>query len=359
MEPLFFKSMKSSLKPSRNRGVILITVLWIIVILTALSIGLSHRIFFGTTLIKNKMNSLKSRMAVESGLNYMRALLEKEELSTFTSLNDPLLNNETDFKDHQIGEGLGFTVSYEIYFPVCKTVYGLEPANGRLNLNHLTKAQVEKICDNASFKKEQMAALLDWIDEDDDPNNNGEGAEKDYYSGLEPPYTPSNKPLTSWTELYLVKGMTKEFADFLKTHFTLYGDGKVNINCATKETLAWLGMSDSLIEKIGKFITGDDGILGTEDDNSFKAPDTLIADLSNFESLSPEEISEFQAAAPFLTLTSNIFHARITPVIQGEPFPYQLTAVLDTQSQKTTFLKVDQDYLSGDNLKGQESQGQN
>ena len=49
-------------------------------------------------------------------------------------------------------------------------------------------------------------AILDWLDEDDEPHELG--AEADYYNTLETPYSPSNGPLASVEELLLVRGVT-------------------------------------------------------------------------------------------------------------------------------------------------------
>jgi DNA uptake protein ComE-like DNA-binding protein len=49
-------------------------------------------------------------------------------------------------------------------------------------------------------------AILDWIDPDDDQRESG--AERDYYTTLDPPYAPRNGPLGSIEELLLVRGVT-------------------------------------------------------------------------------------------------------------------------------------------------------
>ena len=49
-------------------------------------------------------------------------------------------------------------------------------------------------------------AILDWIDEDDEPRPYG--AEVDYYSTLPTPYSPANGPILSVEELLLVRGVT-------------------------------------------------------------------------------------------------------------------------------------------------------
>ncbi|TVQ01592.1 MAG: general secretion pathway protein GspK [Planctomycetaceae bacterium] len=51
-------------------------------------------------------------------------------------------------------------------------------------------------------------AILDWLDEDDEPRPFG--AELEYYSALPTPYAPKNGPIDSVEELLLVRGVTPE-----------------------------------------------------------------------------------------------------------------------------------------------------
>ena len=51
-------------------------------------------------------------------------------------------------------------------------------------------------------------AILDWIDEDDEPREYG--AEVDFYSGMTPPYTPQNGPLKTIEELLLIRGVVPD-----------------------------------------------------------------------------------------------------------------------------------------------------
>jgi general secretion pathway protein K len=83
-----------------------------------------------------------------------------------------------------------------------------------------------------------IEALIDWIDEDDDPLGFG-GAESSYYQGLDTPYTPRNGPMEFIEELLLVRGITPELYNGtegipgLANLVTPYGmDGKININTA-------------------------------------------------------------------------------------------------------------------------------
>jgi general secretion pathway protein K len=92
-------------------------------------------------------------------------------------------------------------------------------------------------------------AIMDWIDPDDETRPNG--AESDYYNGLEIPYACKNAPMDSVEELLLVKGITPEvfLGDPEKLQLpmtellTVYGHpkGRLNVNTAPYEVLQALG----------------------------------------------------------------------------------------------------------------------
>ena len=93
--------------------------------------------------------------------------------------------------------------------------YGFEDESTRLNLNTLSLA--DQAVENGGralllalpgMTEEIADAILDWLDEDDEPREFG--AEADYYSGLSPPYAPKNGPLDTIEELLLVRGVTPE-----------------------------------------------------------------------------------------------------------------------------------------------------
>ena len=112
--------------------------------------------------------------------------------------------------------------------------YGLQDESARLNVNALlvleensdglmavsslgASGEDELMTDNLAvamlmalpgMSEDTADAILDWIDEDDEPRPFG--AESEYYSGLPTPYEPANGPLQSVEELLLVRGVTPE-----------------------------------------------------------------------------------------------------------------------------------------------------
>lgn len=90
-------------------------------------------------------------------------------------------------------------------------------------------------------------AIIDWLDYGDMDAEEPEGAENDYYLGLENPFSCKNGPMNSIEELLLIKGITSElyFGDPeqeqlpLSEYLTVHGDwsGRINVNTAPEEVI--------------------------------------------------------------------------------------------------------------------------
>jgi DNA uptake protein ComE-like DNA-binding protein len=93
--------------------------------------------------------------------------------------------------------------------------FGLEDEAARINVNSLLDMEKKKkgsgqamLLALPGMTEEIADAILDWIDEDDEPRQFG--AEIDYYASLSPGYAPRNGPLLSVEELLLVCGMSAD-----------------------------------------------------------------------------------------------------------------------------------------------------
>jgi len=90
--------------------------------------------------------------------------------------------------------------------------YGITPEAGKININLAEEEDLTRLLESVLLDlgvenhPELTDALLDWLDEDDEPRANG--AERDYYEFLEPGYFPKNGPLDTLEELLMVKGFT-------------------------------------------------------------------------------------------------------------------------------------------------------
>ncbi len=136
----------------------------------------------------------------------------------------------------------------------------IEDEFGKLNLNALFNTRAQEPRENAVEILRRLIearqgdpsvvdAILDWLDDDDDPLPMG--AESEYYQQMPVPYRAKNGPMTSVEELLLIRGVTPElyFGDGtleqlpLSELLTVYGhrSGRVNVNTAQRELLVAVG----------------------------------------------------------------------------------------------------------------------
>ncbi|MGN0886670.1 MAG: general secretion pathway protein GspK [Candidatus Spyradenecus sp.] len=153
--------------------------------------------------------------------------------------------------------------------PDAEIFVAIEPEPARWNINKLTKAGFgdnadliwARILTVAGVPEEDQSALVDsfydWVDEDS-ITESADGAESEYYEGLETPYTCKNGPLDTVGELAFIKGFDRNggvllkggvwnpeetnserqvFVSGIEGLFTTYGEGKINVNAAPREVL--------------------------------------------------------------------------------------------------------------------------
>ena len=136
-------------------------------------------------------------------------------------------------------------------------------------------------------------------------------------------------------ELLLVKEMTQEIFDKVEGYLTVYGDGKVNLNTADVLVLKSLGMRDSLAEKVITFREGDDGRIGTEDDNAFDSVENAGQLLSGKAGLSVEESDEFNVitGSGLAGVQSNNFRGVSVGALQEQAMSAQIVFIIDRDEQ--------------------------
>ncbi len=107
---------------------------------------------------------------------------------------------------------------------------------------------------------ELAAAIVDWLDPDDEPGMGG--AESDYYQSLDEPYAAKNGPFDTPEEILLVRGMKPEWFNGNEEYegigkYVTVGtqgvgaQGKINFNTASKQVLMSLagGITEDMVER--------------------------------------------------------------------------------------------------------------
>ncbi len=82
--------------------------------------------------------------------------------------------------------------------------------------------------------------LADWVDADNLSSTGRGGYEDDLYNRLESPYLAKNARFETPDEIRLVDGWQDDIYDRFAKSLTIYGSGKVNINCADDAVVAGL-----------------------------------------------------------------------------------------------------------------------
>ncbi len=138
----------------------------------------------------------------------------------------------------------------------------LTDMQSRFNINQLqvsdgvvSRSTVTCLLSNLELLEVDQRALwvdsvMEWIDADNQPQT--QGAEDDYYLGLEKPYRTANQPMVSVSELNLIKGSNRVLYEKLQPWFTaLPVEVPLNINTADPQLLRCISGLD-----VSKIIEG-------------------------------------------------------------------------------------------------------
>ena len=322
------------------RGVILVTTLWILALLTLLAMGIGIRTGIDIKLIGFFLNSSKANYIAEAGLRKATALIEEDSNKSVDSLNEiwscgfDFDEEEYVLKDIALGNGF-FTVSYELEKdeegkPLY--LYGASDEEGKLNINKIGRDLLARLPD---VTNEIASAVIDWRDKDS--LETFEGAEDGYYESLDNPYECKDAPFSAPEELILVKGMTDEIYDGIKGMITVYGESEaVNINTAPENVLKVLVGPDfeTIASKIVNRRNGADGLPGTEDDNIF----TDINAVSAQADLNQLEQVYFKNLKKYFKFSSNTFRVASRGKVRNGRVKKTIEAVVNRNDKTSQIL---------------------
>jgi general secretion pathway protein K len=230
----------------QEQGTVLLLVLVVVTLLTALLSDFAFSTLVDLRLAESFRDRTKAYYLAKGGVRFGRMLLQEDT-------NDHDSRDETwaqAISGYPVGDGV---VSIRI-----------EDHDGRLNLNRLVTSQgntdvvikerLLRLFDALGINEgaELTAALIDWLDPDDDPEDLG--AEADYYQGLASPYPIKNSALDELPELLRIRGFSPELLKQIAPHVTIWGDRLVNVNTASRELL--LALADEMETEAAAAIVG-------------------------------------------------------------------------------------------------------
>ena len=182
-----------------NKGLVLVTVLWVVVVLMVLVAVLGRKSLLDTKVCLARMEGIRCKWACRAGIEKAVGVLN-EDTRESDCLIDLWSDNEEDFND--------------ILLQRCWFTVRVVDEASKLNINTATKGQLLEL---PEMLEEIADSIIDWRDEDDTPSEGG--AEGGYYENLPFGYMARNGPFRTIRELLLVKDVTPELLYGEDTNF--------------------------------------------------------------------------------------------------------------------------------------------
>ncbi len=259
--------------PAGQAGSMLVMALWALTLLVLFSLSLGFGVRQKATLL-SRLSALDAVYPIAySGVEEAKSLVKSDTDFDVDAMSDPWASGS---KRRELGRGV-FSLLTDGSLPVVDE-------ERKVNLNSTSNEIAERLFERVtglskSDADELVYNLLDWMDSDSFFGHPQYGAEASYYENLSKPYTTKNAPYEALDELLLVKGMTPEIFAKIRPYVTVYGNGRVNINTASREVLAALGFSEAAVDAIAAYRAGKDFAEGTSDDPFFTNVNSIAADL--------------------------------------------------------------------------------
>jgi type II secretory pathway component PulK len=169
---------------------VLIAVLWMIAVMTAIVAVVGQTSRLNMKMAMAATDEIRCKWACRAGTENAIGILN-EDLRDSDCLSDLWSDNDEDFND--------------VIMERCRYSVRVLDEAGKLNINVATKDQLMAL----PYMEEEIAeAILDWRDNDDEPQ--AQGAEAGYYENLPIPYKIRNGPFKTVRELLRVKGVTED-----------------------------------------------------------------------------------------------------------------------------------------------------
>lgn len=235
-----------------RRGAALLLVLWIIGLLGIVTVSFAWDAFLEGKVVSFARKRSRADALAQSGMEIAKMLLDKQLTVTGDEDDDTIENDEWYQSALSLSRGGSMTLTRELGDGTIRV--DIEPVGGGFgrNVNSLKDEDWERIFQNVlglpeDYWPELIDSFKDWVDEDDNPSENGAETD-DYYATLDKPYSAKNGPLDTVEELLLIKGFSKAIlyggvlnpedpaesqvvvSNGIARLLTTFGDGKVNVN---------------------------------------------------------------------------------------------------------------------------------
>jgi DNA uptake protein ComE-like DNA-binding protein len=190
-----------SLSPARSRRrafatvVVFALIVFATILLTTVQASSLSQASSGREALARVRAQWAARAGIESAIARIEAIVDRGETTdAFLTLEDTAAVADGEL------DGASWAVRAQ---EGAKEVAGAQDAGARININRATRDQLLAV--QPLMGEDQVDAVLDWIDDDDDTRELG--AEVGYYKSQAGGVEPRNGPMRSITELELVAGI--------------------------------------------------------------------------------------------------------------------------------------------------------
>lgn len=359
---------------SAKDGAILITTLWILSILSLLSIGVAGRMGLELKLAGFYRDDMKALYLAKAAIE--RIIYEKDkkdELSGADMLSESWANNKDLFNNYNISgtEKSSYTVKYvykESLTDEGTELYGMMDEASRIDINKIIKDDgntvdaarktqlvnlLQIVCGlEPAAAEDKVNNLIDWMDSDDTRIAQPAEKENEEYQETGVEKYCKNRKLDSIEELLLVKGFDstilyggkeaeeKKYGiiDYITIYTEAPQEGKVNVNTAPEEVLEALGFPERLAKDIINYRKNDTKI-GEPENQPIKEGNINIDFFKGIftTDLEPGEEAKISNSLNYLTAISSTF--RINVYGKVNRIEKHITSVVTTKTDSQPIFK--------------------
>jgi general secretion pathway protein K len=216
---------------TRERGIAIVLAISVVAMAAMVAVAIMVSQSTWARQLELTAEHIQARSVLQAGADWARAVLSDDRRqSNVDHLGEPWALRLPPMPVEN-GELVGKIEDQQAAFNVNNLV-----AEGKINFAQL--AHFRRLLATLSLPDALAYTLVDWIDDDSQPQPQG-GAEDAYYLALDPPYLAANRPLIDIDELALVAGFDNNVRARLRPYVSaLPGFTPVNVNTASPEVIS-------------------------------------------------------------------------------------------------------------------------
>ncbi|RUM94917.1 MAG: hypothetical protein DSZ28_00690 [Thiothrix sp.] len=220
--------------PHQQAGVALISAMLVVMLATTAAVALTYEVQINIRRSTNMITRDQAWQYLLGGEDFVKSLIK---LAIDNDRSDEL------FKEEKVLPVEGGMVTGKLSDLQARlNINGL--VNGEGAVDNITFGHLQNLLEQLEIDPSRLDAIIDWMDKNNDITSSN-GAEDNYYFGLETPYRAANRPFDSPSEISLIREMTEEDSKKLLQEISvLPNNTPININTASEAVLKAIGVED-------------------------------------------------------------------------------------------------------------------